>query len=107
MDAKNLLGDLPADLRNEVFQTLATSASVTIERIVSLGHTTPENEWYDQDRHEWVAVLAGSGTILFQADNRRVTLNVGDHLLIRAHERHRVIATDPTTPTVWLAVHFA
>jgi len=30
---------------------------------------------------------------------------VGDHLLIPAGERHRVEATDPAGPTVWLAVH--
>jgi len=52
-------------------------------------------------------VLAGSGTILFEADARTVTLNVGEHLLIRPHQRHRVVATDPTTPTIWLAVHFS
>jgi cupin 2 domain-containing protein len=107
MTVKNLLSDLPDDLRAEVFQTLAASPSVTVERIVSLGHTTPADQWYDQDRTEWVTVLAGSGTILFEADARTVTLNVGEHLLIRPHQRHRVVATDPTTPTIWLAVHFS
>ena len=32
----------PVDLPNELFDTLAKSASVKVERIVSRGHTTPE-----------------------------------------------------------------
>ena len=30
----------------------------------------------------------------------------GDHLLLRAHVRHRVEWTDDSGPTIWLAVHY-
>jgi cupin 2 domain-containing protein len=33
-------------------------------------------------------------------------LRPGDYLLIPAYRRHRVEWTDPTQPTVWLALHY-
>lgn len=44
----NLFADLPADLPDELFQTLAGSGDVRVERIVSRGHRSPEGFWYDQ-----------------------------------------------------------
>ncbi len=45
---------------------LVQGEHVTIERIVSEGHTSPESGWYEQKRHEWVIVLQGAATILFE-----------------------------------------
>lgn len=101
----NLLQNLPKDLQEEIFDTILETQDITLERIVSKGHTTPEGEWYDQNRHEWVLILAGSATILF-ADGREVKLQEGDHLIIPAHSRHRVTETDKGTETIWLALHY-
>ena len=47
--------------------TIATVyASVRIERIVSNNHASPDNFWYDWDRHEWVVVLKGAATLRFE-----------------------------------------
>lgn len=101
----NLFSQIPEDLSQEVFTEILSAEKVRIERIVSLGHTSPKEGWYDQDENEWVLVLAGSGTLEFM-DGRRVVLETGDYLNILARERHRVVRTDPDRPTVWLAVFY-
>ncbi|MFO8045890.1 MAG: cupin domain-containing protein [Halomonas sp.] len=101
----NLLEGIPDLLPEERFEELASAESVTVERIVSRGHTSPETGWYDQPRHEWVLVLQGRGVIAFEEDEE-VTLGPGDDLLIPAHRRHRVAWTAPDEVTVWLAVHY-
>ncbi len=101
----NMFEAVPSNLKNEQFDELLRAGNVRIERIVSQGHTSPETGWYDQEENEWVLVLEGSGTILFE-DNRRVTLQKGNFLDIPAHSKHRVIWTDPDERTVWLTVHY-
>ncbi len=97
----NLPDPLPSD---ELFTDLIPDAGVKIERIVSSGQATPEGEWYDQPRDEWVALIQGEATLAYE-DGTEVTLRAGDHLLIPAHTRHRVTRTSATPPCIWLAVH--
>ncbi len=105
MNIVNLLADLPHKPREEVFETLVDDAAVRIERIVSHGHTSPAEGWYDQPGHEWVMVLRGAARLAFENDDD-VSLGPGDAIDIPAHTRHRVTWTDPNTETVWLAVHY-
>ena len=102
---QNLLS-APDTLQGELTEILARSSAVRVERIVSHGHVTPAGHWYDQDEHEWVAVLAGRARLRFD-EGQLVELAPGDALLIPAHQRHRVEWTSPHTHTVWLAVFFA
>ncbi len=101
----NLFANLPKQLPEEWFDTLVEGDNVTVERIVSRGHTSPASGWYDQSRHEWVVVLKGRGVVAFE-NGKEVTLGPGDHLTIPAHCRHRVAWTAPDEDTVWLAVHY-
>ena len=101
----NLFENIPDNLSAEHFTDLIKGENIRIERIVSLGHTSPEFGWYDQDENEWVIVLEGSGTILFENGIERV-LNKGDYLDIPAHTKHKVIRTDPNNITNWLAVFY-
>jgi hypothetical protein len=55
----NIFSQLPVDCNAEVFETIASSKNVRIERIVSCGQATPEGEWYDQKQDEWVLLLSG------------------------------------------------
>lgn len=101
----NLFDSIPEFAGKEVFEQLLDCPTVRIERIVSRGHTSPANGWYDQEEHEWVLVLQGSGKIRFEG-GREFLLCAGDHLHIPAHQRHKVSWTDPAAVTIWLAVFY-
>lgn len=101
----NLFDNLPTQLPEELVTVLAAAQHVRIERIVSTGHASPEGFWYDQDEHEWVIVLKGEARLRFECGNSFI-LRPGDHVLIPAHQRHRVEWTLPEEPTVWLAVFY-
>jgi len=101
----NIFSDMPRSFEQEDFCEIFSAPGVRIERIVSFGHTTPKTGWYDQEENEWVVVLKGSGTIAFE-DGRQVVLEKGDSLNIPAHDRHRVVRTDPDRATVWLALFY-
>lgn len=101
----NLFEEIPARLPEELFQNLAGTDAVRIERIVSRGHATPEGQWYDQPQTEFVLLLQGAACLAFE-DGAEVTMAPGDWLEIPAHRKHRVAWTDPEQHSVWLAVHF-
>lgn len=102
----NSVPEVPENLPEELFETLVRTDAVHIERIVSRGHVTPADQWYDQDRNEWVLLLQGAARIAFD-DGRERSLAPGEWIDIPAHDRHRVAWTDPEQDTVWLAVHYA
>ncbi|WP_416140387.1 cupin domain-containing protein [Halomonas sp. HK25] len=101
----NLFEAIPEALPEELCEEIVSGRAVTVERIVSRGHTSPDTGWYDQPRREWVLVLRGRGVVAFE-EGDEVTLGPGDYLTIPAHRRHRVAWTDPNEDTVWLAVHY-
>ncbi len=100
----NLFADLPPSLPDELVQTLTATPRVRIERIVSHGHASPPDFWYDQDETEWVTVVRGAARLRFE--DGTVEMRPGDHVTIPAHRRHRVEWTTPDEPTVWLAVFY-
>jgi len=88
---------------NEIFEILA-DGSARIERIISHGQITPENKWYNQEMDEWVVLIQGKSTILFE-NNIEIQLIAGDYLLIPAHKAHRVIYTSTSPACIWIAIH--
>jgi cupin 2 domain-containing protein len=106
MMADNLFANVPCELPDEQITTLLQAPNVRIERIVSTGHATVPGQWYDQDQPEWVLVVAGSAGLLFEGETEPRLLEPGSYVHIAAHVRHRVAWTDPSTPTVWLAIHY-
>jgi cupin 2 domain-containing protein len=106
METRNIFSDLPRDVKEELFETLVGNPHVRIERIVSLGHSSPPGLWYDQPRDEWIILLRGAARIAFEEGKRELDLVPGDHVLLPARVKHRVEWTDPRGHTVWLAVHF-
>ena len=103
----NLFAALPRAVADEVVDVLVRTSDVRFERIVSTWQRTPPGQWYDQDTNEWVTVLRGSAGLRFEGDDEVIVLRPGDWVDIAAHRRHRVEWTDPATPTVWLALHYA
>ncbi|WNC68909.1 cupin domain-containing protein [Thalassotalea nanhaiensis] len=101
----NIFEQIPKDLSSEVFETIAKSDTIKIERIISKGHCSPQQGWYIQQNHEWVIVLQGEAIITF-ADNSKVTLSAGDYLNIKPLQKHKVSWTDPAIETIWLAIHY-
>ncbi len=101
----NLLAELPTSLPQELFQTLLERSGLRIERIVSRGHASPPDFWYDQEQHEWVLLLQGAARL--QLEDRMVELLPGDYVNIPAHQRHRVAWTTPDATTVWLAIFYS
>ncbi|HEX3536271.1 MAG TPA: cupin domain-containing protein [Stellaceae bacterium] len=102
----NLCRELPDAAAGEVFETLLQAPAVRIERIVSQGQASPDGFWDDQDEAEWVVLLTGAARLRFADESEPRTLGPGDHIQIAPHRRHRVDWTDPSQPTVWLAVFY-
>ena len=89
----------------ELFQTVLDNDRVLIERVVSTGQVTPSEEWYDQERDEWLIVLQGEGELSYE-DGNRIRLTTGDYLFIPAHQKHRVEYTSSEPPCIWLTFFF-
>lgn len=103
---KNLFADIPENLPDELMETILQAAGFRVERIVSRGHSSPVDFWYDQDDNEWVILLKGSAGLLLDGQKDALVLKPGDYLHIDRHVRHRVEWTAPDEDTVWLAVHY-
>ena len=102
IETKNILTQTSGAAGAEEFLTLLEENGVKIQRIVSHGSSTPENEWYDQAYTEWVLVVRGTAVLDFE-DGQRLKLREGDYFTIPPHARHRVSETGPET--IWLVVH--
>ena len=100
----NIFDDLPQHLPAELVTRLLDSADVRIERIISHGHASAADFWYDQSHHEWVIVLKGAARLQFE--DCMVEMKVGDFINIPAFKKHRVDWTTPDEPTVWLGVRY-
>lgn len=105
MAIDNLFKALPSTLPDEVFNTLLSDKNIRIERILSQGHCSPENDWYDQAESEWVMLVKGEATLEYE-DGTQITMMTGDYLNIPAHVKHRVLWTHPDKVSIWLAIFY-
>ena len=106
MALSNLFTGIPDELSQELIEQIAGSDAVRIERIVSQGHASDPDVWYDQDTTEFVLIVQGRARLVFQDQANPLVLNPGDYLTIPPHCQHRVEWTAPDTETIWLTVHF-
>ena len=98
------LFDLPDPLpKEEEIIELFSGKDVRIERIVSSGQTTPPGHWYDQVQDEWVVLIQGEAVLEYEA-GEKLHLSAGDHVLLPAHQRHRVVYTSADPPCIWIAI---
>ena len=91
----------------EIFASLVVAKDVKIERIVSRGHHSDPNFWFDQDEDEWVLLVAGEAQLKFEDGGRILHLTPGMYVNIAAHEKHRVEWTSQQQDTIWLAVFYS
>ena len=97
----NLLSNIPLSSKEEIFETIIHRDNIKIERIVSYGQTTPKDYWYDQDEDEFIMIVEGNATIIYD-DKTTFNLKKNDTLYIKAQQKHKVTYT--SNPTIWLAV---
>lgn len=101
----NLWSGLPErPVVQEIVDILLERPDIRIERIVSTGQATAQGEWYDQDRDEWVLVVAGAARLRIEGEGDDRELGDGDFIMLPAHCRHRVTWTQSEPPTIWLAI---
>jgi len=86
----------------EQFDTLLKTQDIHIEKITSCGQIS--DQWYEQDKEEWVVLLEGEGELLFENEKQSRHLNKGEYIHIPKMKRHKVTYT--SNPTIWLAIHF-
>ena len=106
MKIKNIFRDIPSNIQEEITEKIISSGKIRIERIISRGHASPGDFWYDQEENEWVIVIKGKAKLEFSGENEIVELNKGDYINIPSHKKHRVKWTDPESETIWLAVFY-
>ncbi|MBN2058967.1 MAG: cupin domain-containing protein [Deltaproteobacteria bacterium] len=106
INSDNLFENIPDDLSHEISEILIDGKNCRIERILSKGHASPQEEWYDQDENEWVLLIRGSAGLKFEDRDEMVKMAPGDHINIPSHRRHRVEWTDPEMETIWLVVFY-
>jgi len=105
MNKVNIFENIPDDLKDEVFEKIILKKELRIERIVSKGHITPDEKWYDQEDDEWVILLKGEAILEFD-NSADIRLKEGDYINILKHTRHRVSWTKLDVETIWLAIYY-
>lgn len=89
----------------EIFTKILSSKNIYLERIISNGQVTPEGEWLEDSRDEWVMLLKGKAKIKF-FHSEEISLKEGDYLLIPSNTKHRVTYTSSRPKCFWLAIYF-
>ncbi len=102
----NIFEGIPQKFDEEIFEDLIRSDKIRIERIVSKGHISPNDFWYNQEENEWVIIIKGEARIKFHDGEKIFHLSEGDYLNIPRHTKHRVEWTDLSQETIWVAVFY-
>ena len=103
---KNIFTPTDISPDKEVFEDILVTPHLKLERIISKGHVTPTNEWYNQEKNEWVMLLRGGATLKFEEKETLIHLSAGDYITIPAYTKHRVEWTNENEETVWLALFY-
>ncbi len=106
METHNIYNKIPEKIQNEIFENILENKKIRLERIISKGHSSPKDFWYDQDENEWVIVLRGEAEILFENNAEKLLLKEGDYINITAHHKHRIEYTSSKVETIWLAIFY-
>lgn len=89
-------------MKKEEVKIIFNNNIIRIEQIKSNGVISPSNFYYDQDETEYVLLEQGSAVIEFE--DHQLNLRSGDHLLIKAHLKHRISYTSEDAS--WYCIFF-
>lgn len=103
-DRQNFLENVPTSIPDEIFETIISTPNLKIERIISKGHKSELDFWYDLDQSEWILLVKDEARLQFE--DKFIHLIPGDHLSIIPHQKHRVDWTTPEEETIWLAIFY-
>jgi cupin 2 domain-containing protein len=101
---QNLFNNIPGSIPDEIFETIISTSSIKIERIISKGQKSAPDFWYDQEQSEWILVLQGEARVQFEDKTR--CLASGDYINIAPHQKHRIDWTTSEEETIWLAIFY-
>src|SRR5689334_19982076 len=96
--AGNVFSNISPQGTHEQLTELLRAPALRVERIVSHGHASPPDFWYDQEFGEWVLLLEGAAVLRFENEPEPLRLGAGDFVLIPSRQRHRIEWTDPERP---------
>ncbi|MFK5922202.1 MAG: phosphoribosylaminoimidazole carboxylase [Verrucomicrobiota bacterium] len=101
----NIFENLPEAHAGEVIEKIAqfSQGAVRIERILSAGHASAADYWYEQNEDEWVLLLRGQASLLIAGRGDGLEMKAGDCLELPAKLRHRVDKV--SQDALWLAIH--
>jgi len=102
---KNIFDNILSNIPEEIIESLIDSNGIKVECIISKGHISPKEFWYDQDKNKFVILLKRSAKLLFENDEQ-IILSEGDYISIPSHKKHHVEWTDSETETIWLAIFY-
>ena len=106
LSPQNIFEGTAATLDAESVEELISADGIRVERIVSHGHASPPDFWYDQKEREWVLLLSGRARLRFEGATGVIELEPGDWVNIPARAKHRVDWTEPDVDSVWLAIFY-
>ena len=90
---KNIFASSRKNTAEEIIEPLLCESTFELQRIVSTGQATPDDQWLSQQTHEWVVLLKGSATIRFEEGGQALTLKPGDFFIFL--HRHVIAWSGP------------
>lgn len=85
-----------------LFDLLQKGDHYRIERVVSVGHSSPEGLYYDQENDQWIMLVQGTATL--ELEGKLVDLKAGDYLFLPKNSKHRIEKTSIEPACIWLCV---
>ena len=105
MNNQNIFSEIPNPLKEELFENILSTKDIKIERIISDGHSSPKEGWYESEQNEWVIVLEGDAILTLES-GENIILKHGDYYNITAFTKHKVSHTSKSEKTIWLAIYY-
>jgi len=85
----------------ENFFTIFKDKNITVKKIVS--SDIIEDKLYIQEQNEYVFVIKGKADL--EVNNKKITLNSGDSIFLKAKTPHRILSVQKGT--IWLAIYYS